>query len=142
MGYSPFRAHRLSFEILMAENKEGKVQEGQGQGLGAVFGCSLRAGAHRWVLSYRGEVIPELAEAGHGGDVWQDGALRRRAGGRLARTQAGQCRDDGCQGRAGGLERVGTGWEQSTMHGRLPKQLLNRLQREWQWERGSQLRCV
>lgn len=84
MGYSPFRAHRLSFEILMAENKEGKVQEGQGQGLGAVFGCSLRAGAHRWVLSYRGEVIPELAEAGRGGDMWQDGALRRRAGGRLA----------------------------------------------------------
>lgn len=97
----------------MAENKEGKGQEGQGQGLGVVFECSLKAGAHRSVLSHREEVIPELAEPGHGSDIWQDGAPRRRAGGRLARTQAGQGRDDGCQGRAGGWERAGRGWNRA-----------------------------
>lgn len=35
---------------------------------------------------------------------------RKGAGGGLARTQPGECRDEGCQGGAGGSARVAMGW--------------------------------
>lgn len=34
-------------------------------------------------------------------------------GGELGRTQPGECRDEGCQGRARGSERVGMGWSRA-----------------------------